>query len=79
MAAMGTSPRRILLSVASASGIALAANFLGITSRLLDTVPESTVEASGLDTYFPRGKAIFLVNIISVGLLIYKHTTFPSF
>jgi hypothetical protein len=52
---MGTSPRRILLSVASASGIALAANFLGITSRLLETVPESTIEASGLDTYFPRG------------------------
>jgi len=56
MAAMGTSPRRILLSFASASGIALAANFLGITSRLLEAVPESTVEATGLDTYFPRGR-----------------------
>jgi hypothetical protein len=55
MAAMNTSPRRILLSVASASGIALAANFLGVTSKLLETVPESTVEATGLDTYFPRG------------------------
>lgn len=58
MAAMGTSPRRILLSVASASGIALAANFLGITSRLLESVPESAVEASGLDTYYPRGMTI---------------------
>lgn len=55
MAAMNTSPRRILLSFASASGIALAANFLGVTSKLLETVPESTVEATGLDTYFPRG------------------------
>ena len=55
MAAMGTSPRRILLSVVSTTGIALAANFLGVTSALLEVVPESTVEASGLDTYFPRG------------------------
>lgn len=58
MAAMATSPRRILLSFASTTGIALAANFLGVTSRLLEVVPESTVEASGLDTYFPRGKLL---------------------
>jgi len=55
MQAMGTSPRRIALSFLSASGIALAGNFLGVTSRLLTSVPEETVEASGLDTYFPRG------------------------
>lgn len=55
MLAMGTSPRRILLSTLSASGIALAGNFLGVTSRFLTTVPEDAVEASGLDTYFPRG------------------------
>mmetsp|Transcript_18958 Transcript_18958/g.31424 ORF Transcript_18958/g.31424 Transcript_18958/m.31424 type:complete len:330 (-) Transcript_18958:1291-2280(-) len=55
MRAMGTSPRRILLSGLSASGIALAGNFLGVTSRLLTLLPEDSVEASGLDTYFPRG------------------------
>lgn len=55
MRAMGTNPRRIALSFLSASGIALAGNFLGITSNLLTAVPEETVEASGLDTYFPRG------------------------
>jgi hypothetical protein len=55
MRAMGTSPRRIFLSGLSASGIALVGNFLGVTSKLLTFVPESTVEASGLDTYFPRG------------------------
>jgi hypothetical protein len=55
MRAMGTSPRRIVLSFLSASGIALAGNFLGVTSNLLTAIPEKTVEASGLDTYFPRG------------------------
>jgi hypothetical protein len=55
MRAMGTSPRRIVLSVLTSSGIALAGNFLGVTSNLLSAVPEETVEASGLDTYFPRG------------------------
>lgn len=35
--------------------VALAGNFLGVTSSLLETVPESTVEATGLDTYYPRG------------------------
>ncbi len=56
MRAMGTSPRRIFLSFVSASGIALAGNFLGVTSRLLTLVPEDQVEASGLDIYFPRGE-----------------------
>jgi len=55
MAAMGTNPRRILLGTASATGIALAGNFLGVTSKLLTLVPESAVEATGVDTYFPRG------------------------
>jgi hypothetical protein len=55
MAAIGTSPRRIIVAFASATFIALGANFLGVTSKLLTAVPESTVEASGLDVYFPRG------------------------
>lgn len=55
MRALGTSPRRVAISFLSASGIALAGNFLGITSNLLTAVPEDAVEASGLDTYFPRG------------------------
>jgi hypothetical protein len=55
MLAMGTNPRRIAISFLSASGIALAGNFLGVTSKLLMAVNEDTVEATGLDTYFPRG------------------------
>ena len=55
MRALGTSPRRVALSFLSASGIALAGNFLGVTSTLLTAIPEETVEASGLDTYYPRG------------------------
>mmetsp|Transcript_54607 Transcript_54607/g.63041 ORF Transcript_54607/g.63041 Transcript_54607/m.63041 type:complete len:351 (+) Transcript_54607:2-1054(+) len=55
MLAMGTNPRRIFLSVVSATGIALTGNFLGITSRLLMAIPEDKVEATGIDTYFPRG------------------------
>jgi hypothetical protein len=55
MLAMGTNPRRILFGTLSATGIALAGNFLGVTSRLLTTIPEEQVEASGIDTYFPRG------------------------
>jgi hypothetical protein len=43
MTAMGTSPRRIAISLLSASGIALAGNFLGMTSRLLTAVPEVSV------------------------------------
>ncbi|KAL3781693.1 hypothetical protein ACHAW5_011063, partial [Stephanodiscus triporus] len=56
MRALGTSPRRVALSFLSASGIALAGNFLGVTSKLLTAIPEATVEASGLDLYFPRGE-----------------------
>lgn len=59
MMAMGTTPRRLFLGAASATGIALAGNFLGVTSRLLTLFPEESVEATGLDTYFPRGASIF--------------------
>jgi hypothetical protein len=55
MRAMGTNPRRIFLGVSSATGIALVGNFLGITSQLLTLVPESVLEPTGIDTYFPRG------------------------
>ena len=55
MRAIGTSPRRIFVSVTSATAIALGANFFGITSKVLDAIPESVVETSGLDTYYPRG------------------------
>eukprot|EP00535_Pseudo-nitzschia_heimii_P013557 CAMPEP_0197199090 /NCGR_PEP_ID=MMETSP1423-20130617/33708_1 /TAXON_ID=476441 /ORGANISM="Pseudo-nitzschia heimii, Strain UNC1101" /LENGTH=330 /DNA_ID=CAMNT_0042652941 /DNA_START=136 /DNA_END=1128 /DNA_ORIENTATION=+ len=55
MLAMGTNPRRIVLGVASATGIALAGNLLGVTSKILTLFPENQVEATGLDTYFPRG------------------------
>lgn len=56
MRALGTSPRRIFLSILSGTGIALSGNFLGITSTLLATISEDTVEKSGLDLYFPRGE-----------------------
>jgi hypothetical protein len=55
MQALGTNPRRILLGTSTAAGIALAGNFLGVTSNLLTKFPEESVEATGLDTYFPRG------------------------
>lgn len=55
MLAMGTNPRRIVLSLVSATGIALVGNLFGVTSRLLTAIPEEQVEATGLDTYFPRG------------------------
>ena len=55
MLAMGTNPRRIFLGVSSATGIALAGNLFGVTSNLLTGIPEEQVEATGLDTYFPRG------------------------
>jgi hypothetical protein len=55
MDSIGTSPRRIFLSLASSTAIALGANFLGVTSKLLEAVPEATVEASGLDIFFPVG------------------------
>lgn len=54
MLAMGTSPRRLFLGTVSATGIALAGNFLGVTSKLLTAVPEEIVEKTSLDTYFPR-------------------------
>lgn len=56
MRAMNTSPRRIFVSTLSASTIALASNFCGLTSNILENVPEPLVEKSGLDIYFPRGK-----------------------
>jgi hypothetical protein len=55
MDSIGTSPRRIFVSLASSTAIALGANFLGVTSKLLEAVPEATVEASGLDIFFPVG------------------------
>lgn len=55
MLAMGTNPRRIFMGTISATGIALAGNFLGVTSKLLTALPEDQVEATGIDTYFPRG------------------------
>jgi len=56
MALMGTSPRRIFLSLTSSTTIALAANIFGITSNLLSALPEEAVEASGLDSFYPRGE-----------------------
>jgi hypothetical protein len=55
MLAMGTSPRRIAISLLSAGGIALAGNLFGVTSLLLQNIDENTVEATGLDTFYPRG------------------------
>ncbi|CAJ1933997.1 unnamed protein product [Cylindrotheca closterium] len=55
MLALGTNPRRLLLGNLSAAGIALAGNFLGVTSKLLTAVPEEVVEKTSLDTYYPRG------------------------
>jgi hypothetical protein len=56
MRALGTSPRRIVLSILSGTAIALTGNFLGITSTLLTTISEETVEKTGLDVYYPRGE-----------------------
>mmetsp|Transcript_13061 Transcript_13061/g.28850 ORF Transcript_13061/g.28850 Transcript_13061/m.28850 type:complete len:335 (-) Transcript_13061:24-1028(-) len=53
MKAMGTNPRRIFLSLTTSTGIALAANFLGITSTLLASVPPDVLESTSLDTYYP--------------------------
>ena len=55
MRLLGTSPRRIALSTLSATGIALAGNLFGVTSTVLSLVPEESVRATGLDTYYPRG------------------------
>ena len=53
MRALGTSPRRIFISLGSASFIALGANFLGCTSALLGNLPPETLERSGLDAFYP--------------------------
>eukprot|EP00551_Chaetoceros_affinis_P012432 CAMPEP_0203676280 /NCGR_PEP_ID=MMETSP0090-20130426/24164_1 /ASSEMBLY_ACC=CAM_ASM_001088 /TAXON_ID=426623 /ORGANISM="Chaetoceros affinis, Strain CCMP159" /LENGTH=371 /DNA_ID=CAMNT_0050542795 /DNA_START=104 /DNA_END=1219 /DNA_ORIENTATION=+ len=55
MRALNTSPRRIVLSSLASSAIALTANFCGVTSNILTQIPESTVEQTGLDTFYPRG------------------------
>ena len=55
MKAMGTNPRRIFVSVSTLIGIAIKANFLGITSNILDSIPAPVVESSGLDTFYPVG------------------------
>jgi hypothetical protein len=55
MRAMGTSPRRVFLSVLSSTFIAFAANFFGITSNVLSALPESFAEKTGLDSFYPRG------------------------
>lgn len=54
MRAIGTSPRRLVVSALSATGVALAANFLGSTSAVLGLLSESTVQRTDLDTYYPR-------------------------
>jgi hypothetical protein len=77
MRAMGTSPRRILLAGLSATTIALAGNLFGITSQLLTVFPEDTVEATGLDTYFPRGKNATRKYLCSH--VIPTHISFPFF
>ena len=55
MSLVGTSPRRIFLSFASAVTISLGTNFLGGTSLLLSFIPEDVVEQSSLDLFYPRG------------------------
>ena len=53
---MGTSPRRIFLSLTTSTAIALTTNLFGITSNILSTIPEDTVEKlGGIDTFYPRG------------------------
>jgi hypothetical protein len=72
MMAMGTNPRRIFLGVASATGIALLGNFLGITSQLLTLVPESVLEPTGIDTFFPRGRLLAQVLVLVQGWLLFE-------
>jgi len=69
MKLMGTSPRRIFLSVGTASSIALTANFFGITSNLLSVLPEEFSEETGLDTYYPRGDFKRVIVRSGLGLL----------
>lgn len=56
MRLMGTSPRRIFLSMSSSTAIALAANLFDITSNILSALPEEFSESTGLDTFYPRGE-----------------------
>lgn len=55
MKALNTSPRRLFLGTASSTAIALTANFFGVTSSILASIPEDTVEKTGLDLYYPVG------------------------
>lgn len=55
MRALNTSPRRIFLGTLTSSAIALTSNFCGVTSNILTAVPETTVEKTGLDLFYPRG------------------------
>lgn len=48
MSMMGTSPRRVFLSAASSTAIALSANFFGVTSNLLEVLPEEFSEKTGM-------------------------------
>jgi len=53
---MGTSPRRIFLSLTTSTAIAVTTNLFGITSNILSIIPEDTVEKlGGIDTFYPRG------------------------
>ena len=53
---MGTSPRRIFLSLTTSTAIALTTNLFGITSSILSSLPEDAVEKlGGIDTFYPRG------------------------
>jgi ABC-type lipoprotein release transport system permease subunit len=72
MRALGTSPRRIFLSILSGTAIALTGNFLGITSTLLTTISEETVEKTGLDVYYPRGE-YKLVVVVYIRLLYHRN------
>ena len=55
MTAMGTTPRRIVVSCVASTAIALTGNLFGLTSRILETIDADRVAQTGLDTYFPRG------------------------
>ena len=53
MRALGTSPRRIFLSILSGTGIALSGNFLGITSTLLTTIRKMLLRSRAWIYTFP--------------------------
>jgi len=65
MKRMKTSPRRVFVSVSTATFIALGTNFLGGTSKLLSLFSEEDVEKSGLDLLYPRGIVSFLISNFS--------------